>query len=157
MHLFFYLRGVYRQAELWKTLARGQYFKWHRTNLKTKKEEEVLVQAALRESVLGAYEYVFPETALPEVLSMMGLTSKKHGIDGKRWLRIATLRKMIGLSKIPDSAFKKAAKLPSSITIQGRERGISDLKIGGISIHPIGIMHDKRESMEDWGFEQEML
>ena len=61
MHLYFFLRGNYPCVETFKTLAQGQFWQWKRINLATNKEETILVQGALRPTVFGAYEYVFPE------------------------------------------------------------------------------------------------
>jgi len=157
MHLVFYLRGINSEVEKWKVLAQGVYWKWIRTNIKTGKKEEVLVQGSLRPSIMGTWEYIFPEECLAEVLAVMGLTSKKLiGIDYtiKNRVRLAGLRKLLGLKKIPLSAIKEAETIPPSLTIKHSWRGLSHLKIFA-SIHPIGIKKDRRDIA--FGYEQEML
>ena len=122
MHLVFYLRGINSEVEKWKVLAQGVFWKWIRTNVKTGKDEEILVQGSLRPSVLGTWEYIFPEECLPEVLAVMGLSSPKLiGIDWKlkNRVRLATLRKLLGLQKIPKKDFEEAATIPQSLTIKG--------------------------------------
>ena len=104
MHFVFYARGIKHQLNIWETLAQSQYFKWKRENIDTGEMEEVLVQGALRPSVMGTYEYIFPETALPTVLSMFGITDDKNigaipTLSNK--LKLSALRKMLGVKKIP--------------------------------------------------------
>ena len=152
MHLQFYLRGLPEQVNLWKALAQGQFFKWRRFNKDTKEEEMVLVQGGLRDSVLGTYEYIFPEEALPTVLSIMnqkwgGIGISENKIKSK--LKLGVLRKIIGLKKIPKKAYDEAAKIPPSITFGDSERGLSDLSGAKVSIHIIGIKKDIKADMFD--------
>jgi len=164
MHFVFYLRGINSEVEKWKTLAQGLFWKWQRINQKTGKVEEVLVQGALRPSIMGTWEYVFPKEALHEVLAIMGLTTKKQiGIDWalKNRLRLLGLRKLLGVKQIPLKEFKKAAKVPPSITIKESWRGLSHLMTKGVSIHPIGIKTDRfdviYDPIEKKSYKQEML
>ena len=153
MHLQIIVRGVISQVQLWESMMQNHHFKWRRINLKTKKEEIVLVQGGLRPSVLGTYEFVFPEESLPTVLSMMGITEGGMGFGIERTLmnkaKLATLRKICGVKKIPKSAFEKAKKIESSVYFKDGERGLSHMKVHGVSIHPIGIKEDKRIKMYD--------
>ena len=137
MHLFFFIRGNYPVCEIWKTLAQGLFWQWKRINLKTQKEENVLVQGALRPSVLGAYEYVFPEEALPELLAVMGRTHKdgdflKDGLT--RQAKNYALRRILGVRKIPKKIFQQAEKIAPSIKVEGSTRGLSTLMVPGCSI-----------------------
>ncbi len=159
MHLQIYVRGIYSQVELWKSMAQGVFFKWRRTNLKTGKEEIILVQGALRPSVLGTYEYVFPETALPEVLCIMGLAEGSIGCKKtmKKKIQLAGLRKMLGVKKIPKSIYEEAKKLPESIVLKDSERGLSSLKVPGVAIHLIGIKKDDYREFTEFGYYQEAL
>lgn len=164
MHLQIIVRGVINQVRLWESIMQGHYFKWRRINLKTKKEEIVLVQGGLRPSVLGTYEYIFPKEALPDVLNILGLTDKNRisaKPSFKNKARLAFLRKICGVKKIPESAFKKAKELPDSIYFEDSERGLSHTRIPSISIHPIGIKEDDTINMYDpekkKEFEQEGL
>ncbi len=166
MHLQLYVRGLCPQVELWKSMMQNHFFKWRRTNIKTGKEEITLVQGGLRNSVLGTYEFTFPEESLPDVLSLIGSTSKeKIGIGVQNSFmnrtRLATLRKLCNVKKIPKSAFEKAKKLKSSVYFNDSERGFSDVIIPGTSVHPIGIKKDKQITMYDpqfkATFEQEAL
>ena len=159
MHLVFFLRGAEHNVNVWKILMQSQFFKWDRKDLKTGKIVSTLVQGGLRPSVLGTYEYVFPEEALPEVLSMLDLLDNGNSAPKNLYFnsRLFVLRKMLGCEKIPKKAFIEAKKLPNTMTIDGRYRGLGNCCIGGVSVHVIGIKKDVREVKEDWGFEQEML
>jgi len=153
MHLQFYLRGLPEQVNLWRCLAQGQFFKWRRINKEIMKEEVVLVQGGLRESVLGTWEWIFPKEALAEVLSIMGIKdSKNMSVSDRKFslgLKMGVLRRMIGLKKIPKKAFKEAATIEPSVTLNGRERGLSGLTGAKVSVHLIGIKHDKVGDMYD--------
>lgn len=152
MHLQIILRGINTQVELWKILAQGVFFKWIRKDLKTGKDFQVLYQMALRPSVLGTWELIFPEECLPTLLSMLRLTDKKKGIYGNismKGMRMAVLRKCCGVKKIPNWAFKEALKIPESLTIKNDWRGMSPLMVKGVSVHPIGMRKDKYGEMYD--------
>ena len=162
MHLIFYIRGIYNRVELFKSLAQGQFFKWRRINKKTKKEETVLVQGAFRPSVLGAWEYIFPEEALIEVLSVFGIT-EDIGAEPTfiNKAKLAVIRKLFGAEKITKEMLNKAKKTPSSIQLGNSERGLSGLRVHGVAIHPIGLKRDDRRELYDPAvdetFIQEML
>ena len=154
MHLQFYLRGLPEQIGLWKALAQGQFFKWRRINKETKEAEMVLVQGGLRDSVLGTYEYIFPKESLATVLNIMGFTKEKIGVncfmkDWKGEARLAVLRKIIGLKKIPKKVLKEAANIKSSIVINESERGLSDFAGAMVTVHIIGIKDDPMGDMYD--------
>ncbi len=158
MHVVFYIRGKLSCVEWFKIMAQSMFFKWQRTNIKTGKIEEILVQGALRPSVLGTWEYIIPEECLAEFLAMMGLTDEKMiGVapSVKAKARLAVLRTMLGLTKIPKKIFEEAAKIPPSISLKDSWRGLSHLIVPGVSIHLIGIKKDRRDVA--FGFEQEML
>ncbi len=159
MHLQIYIRGVYSQVELFKSMAQNVFFKWRRTSLKTGKEEIILVQMGLRPSLLGSFELIFPETALAEALAMMGLAEDNP--TAKHKIKLLVLRKLIGLKKIPKAIWKEAEKLPESIVIKNSERGLGHLKVPGVWIHAIGIKKDEVRSVPEkngkWGYTQEML
>ncbi len=160
MHLIFYLRGIHQQVDFWKTLAQGLSWKWIRRNVKTGKDETFIVQGALRPSVLGAYEYIFPEECLAEVLSVMGITRDgQTGSDDKfkDKIRLATLRKIFRAKKIPKKIFKEVKKTPASITLSNSWRALSHLHIPGVAIHPIGIKKDDRRLFPEAGYIQEAL
>ena len=54
MHLYLYARGKFEQVKLWEAHAQTSYWKFRRTSIETGKEEIILVQGALRPSILGA-------------------------------------------------------------------------------------------------------
>lgn len=156
MHLYFYLRGMPQYTAMFEAFLQFQFWKWRRINLQTKKEEIILLQGALRKSVLGAYEYVFPEEALKEVLALLGLTEKHIGAEYtmKHKIKLSVLRKIFGAERIPKEYLKG---YDPSRTITGVERGlVGDPRIP-VSIHPIGIQRDVREKNLVLGYEQEML
>ena len=151
MHLVFFLRGLVNQTDLWKSFAMSQYFKWTRKNMDTEKEEITLIQAGLRDSVMGTMEYIFPKEALPYVLSMMGFKewSDKAGNKFMNKARLKVLRRTLGVKKIPKKVFHQAAGIPESILLTASERGLSHLRLAGVSIHLIGIKDDVMGDMED--------
>jgi len=144
MHLYLFVRGKFEQIELWKVHAQTAYWKFRRINNETKKEETILVQGALRPSVLGAYEYVFPKEALAEVCSFFGITKnesygfKKFGLNTRHF----ALRKIFNCKKIPKKILEKAKTIPDAFSTEEFERGHSNCKIAGIGLHPIGIKED---------------
>ncbi len=164
MHLQIIVRGILPQVRLWESMMQNHHFKWKRINIKTKKEEIVLVQGGLRTSVLGTYEFIFPEESLPEVLSFLGFTdkSKIEAIPSfMNKTKLAVLRKLCGVKKIPKSAFEEAKKIQPTIYFKDYERGLSTITVPGVSVHPIGIREDGRRELFDPAqnktFEQEML
>ena len=166
MHFYFYLRGISHQVELFKILVQGYFFKWKRKNLSTGETEFTLVQGALRESVLGAYEYIFPEDALADMLCTFALTDEKmigNTYTFKNAAKLTFLRRIFGAYKIPKKAFEEAKKIPASILLNDSWRGLSNLSlVHGVAVHPIGLKKDNFGEMIDPGrdnikFFQELL
>lgn len=166
MHILFYLRGAYHQVEVWKTHAQAQFWQWNRINLIKKKkgkkaEESIIVQGALRPSMMGAWEYVIPEECLAECLAIMGigrLVDSEIGFISK--VKLATIRKMLGCKKIPKEIIEKAKKIPPSISLKNSMRGLHHLMIPGVTIHFIGIKEDVRKDAifnDKVQFHQEMI
>jgi len=152
MHLYLFVRGKFEQVEMWKSHAQSTYWKWRRINNKTGKQETTLVQGALRPSVLGAYEYVFPKEALAEVCSFFGIkynTSYGFGKFGLHTRHFA-LRKIFGCKKIPKDILKKSKEIPVSFTTEEFERGGSNCIIPGVATHIIGIKEDTTIIMGDY-------
>ena len=121
MHLVFYLRGLPQELMLWKAMAQSQFFYWRRKDHKTGKDENILIQAGLMESVLGTYEYIFPKESLSTVLAMMQITDPKNiGAENTRGRRfkLAVLRKLTGTRKIPKKYYKEAKKIPHTIELK---------------------------------------
>ena len=150
MHLIFYLRGKLEQVELWKAHAQSAYWKWRRINQKTGKEEITIVQGALRNSVMGAYEYIFPKEALTEVCSFFGLrfddnekSNYKFGNERMENAQMLVLRKIFQAKKIPKSVLRKAKTIPPTFTTEEFERGGSNCIIPGTAFHCIGIKEDE--------------
>jgi hypothetical protein len=150
MHLVFFMRGIYSQIEILKTQLQCTFWKWKRINLDTGQEETILVQGALRPSVLGAWEYVFPEECLAEVLCVMGIKGEEytHSDRFKDKLRLSFLRKVFGVKKIPKSFYEEAAKIPPTLIINGVMRGLSHCIIASTAIHCIGIKADDRRDFD---------
>jgi len=173
MHLFFYIRGINHWVETWKAMAQGLFWKWTRKNLLTKKMEDFAIQGALRPSIWGAWEYIFPEEALPDVLAVFGIHQDltggmTHHLKLGQFVnktKLAMLRKIFGAKKIPKEAFEIAKTIPPSMTLNGSYRALSHLGheiIPGIAIHPIGIKYDIRGVMDNTKeggkkWDQEML
>lgn len=152
MHLYFFVRGKIERVELWKIHAQTAYWKFRRFNNKTGKDEMTLVQGALRPSVLGAYEYVFPKEALAEVCSFFGIKSNDSYGFGRlgQTLRHAALRKIFGCKKIPKKILEEANKIPSCISTEEFERGLHDCIILGSPVHVIGIKEDAHGIVGDY-------
>ena len=136
-------------------MAQGLFWKWERTNLLTGKEEQLALQGALRPSILGAWEYIFPEEALPDVLAVFGIHKDLTGgmtLDKKlgnlpNKFKLAAMRPLFAAKKIPKWAFEEAEKIDLSVVFNKGYRALSHLGhevIPGIAIHPIGIKKDVR-------------
>lgn len=145
MHLVFYARGIIHSLNLFETLAQSQFFKWRRINLKDNKEEVIMVQGALRKSILGAYEYVFPREALPDVLAMFSEVLSNPIGNHNTFLNKAKLKamqKVFGCKDIPKDVIEKAKKISPFILLGNSERALSNIVIPGVAIHVIGIKED---------------
>jgi hypothetical protein len=145
MHLNLFVRGKYEQLKLWENLVSSQFWVFPRKNMQTGETEPTLVQGSLRYSILGAYEYIFPEYCLPEVLSFFGITNKdytgaKSNETLKHKFKLGFLRKIFECQAIPKKAIKEASKIEPTIALG--KRGVSSAQILGVSIHPIGIRKD---------------
>lgn len=152
MHLFFFLRGKFEQVELWKAHAQASYWKFRRKNLKTGKEETILIQGALRPSILGAYEFIFPKEALTEVCSFFGIVrnvncgyTKARSTPFKILINSKAfgLRRIFGCKKIPKKILEKAKEMPDTFSTEEFERGCSNCKIPGVGVQVIGIKEDR--------------
>lgn len=161
MHLYFYLRGKPEWIAVAEAHLQSQYFKWDRTNLETGELEERPLQAGLRKSVLGAYEYVFPGEAMGDVLAYLGIEEKRIGAvrTPKLLLNLAVLRKIFGAKPITKKMFKDAEQQRkfSCMTIKGSYRCLPDFKNMHVSMHMIGFKKDRREKNKAFGYDQEML
>ena len=157
MHLYFFLRGINQQVELTKIFLQSQFFKWKRINLKTNKEDIKIVQGALRPTLWGAWEYVFPEEALPDVLSMLEINRENQKTKIGRKFKFSVIRKMFGAKKIPNKDLIKAENIAPDVILDGYERALTACRVGGVACHIIGTKKDKREKWEKSGYEQEML
>jgi hypothetical protein len=150
------VRGISHQVEVWKTLAQSHFWRWKRLNLETGEDEEILVQGALRPSLFGSYEYIFPEECLSEVLAVFGITKEDYIFKSfSRKISRVAIRKALGCKPIPLKNFKEAEKMPESLLISNSMRGLSHNKIPGVAIHAIGIKTDKRDKL--FNFYQEYL
>ena len=132
-------------------MAQAQFFKWVRKDLETGEDFEVLYQMALRPSVWGTWELIFPKECLGTMLCMLGYNDKKRDIypNIKKGLGMMVLRTYCGVKKIPVKAFKEASEIPESLTIKDSWRGLHHLKINGVAVHLIGIREDKEGEMFD--------
>lgn len=144
MHLFFGMRGILHQTEIFKIFMQAQMFPWRRRRLSTNVIETVQVQGSLRECMGGIYEYVFPEECLEEVLTMLGITNNLTGSGEMGRFKKFIIRNILGNGIEPIPTIKPVNTL----------RYI-DMK--GIILYPIGIKKDLRVAVKEWDFEQEML
>lgn len=157
MHLYFFVRGKFEQVELWKCHAQVAYWKFRRINQKTKKEETILVQGALRPSIFGAYEYIFPKEALAEVCSFLGIVPTTGRLTSLSSFNMNTafkqfsgrakmtfIRKLFGCRNIPRKILKKSREIPLTFSTEEFERGASNARIPGVCLHVIGIKEDRK-------------
>lgn len=148
MHLIFMVRGLLQQVRLFEKFMETQMFPWKRINLKTGETEVVQVQGGLRTLPFG-YEYIFPEECLDEVLTMLDAEALMRQWNiGK--LKTSVLRMMIGSGRDGDKILpipKDYVRVPTNRYIEKR----------GMAIYLIGIKKDRREAVEEWGYEQELL
>lgn len=157
MHIYFFVRGKFEQVELWKAHAQTSYWKFRRTNIQTGKEEILLVQGALRPSVFGSYEFVFPKESLTEVCSFFGIDGGectswgKLGVETRKFM----LRMMFGCREIPKDVIEKSKKIPPTFSTLEYERGSANCVIPGVALHVIGIKDDVMG--EIGGYKQEMV
>ena len=159
MHLYIFVRGKFEQVELWKAHAQCAYWKLRRTHNKTGKKDIKLVQGALRPSIFGAYEYIFPKESLAEVCSFFGIAGNTQYGFGKLGLntRHFALRRIFGCKKIPEKILKEAEIIPITFSTEEFERGCSNCKIPGVAIHVIGIKEDVVRSIGDSVYTHEAL
>ena len=152
MHLYLYVRGLPQWVGMWEAFAQSQFYKWRRIDTRTGQEQLSLVQGALRKSVLGTYEYVFPKEALPTILAIIGVCEGDMSVEPtlKNKINLIALRKMIGCKKIPSSVFKEAGKIVTSLILNDSERGLTDFRQIKVSPHLIGIKDDKMGEMKDF-------
>ena len=134
-------------------MAQGLFWKWERTNLLTGKLEQHALQGALRPSILGAWEYIFPEEALPDVLNVFGITKDlTGGMTHNKMLgqlpnkfKLVAMRKLFGAKRIPKEAFEKAETIQKSAVFNESWRALSHLGseiIPGIALQPKSIKVD---------------
>lgn len=154
MHLYFFVRGIIPQVEVFKAMAQSQFWKWTRIDAKTGKDATTLVQGALRPTILGAYEYIIPEECLAEALAIFGITRERTNS-----FKLNFLRKMLGFEKVPNDILIEAENLIKtgaiSMVINKSMRGLSHCIIPGVDIHFFGIKRDEKGEM--YGFIQEGL
>lgn len=150
MHLFFYARGTEVLIPLWKMVIQSNFWRWKRRNLETNEEEEVLVQGVLRPSFLGAWEYIFPKEALPEVLAVLGV--EECFLND---VRLKMLGKLFNARPVPKDAWELSKTIPTSHVLKDSQRGLSHSKIQGVNLHILGIKDDPM--VELGGYYQEAL
>ena len=148
MHLYMVTRGVYHNRDVWLAAMQSQYFPWKRKNLKTGKEEVVMVQGKI--NPIELWEYIFPEESLPEVLTMLnmnkggscevGVLGGHYGLKGK--FIGDTLRRVLSCQKLPSVDAVPTNKF---------------IPMMGFGPSPIGIKKDERKEWKEIGYEQEML
>jgi len=133
-------RAIKQQRDLFVMMMQSQFWKWTRTNLKTKKEEITQVQGALRPVEL--WEYVFPEECMDEVFTMMNVQIPKGNYWGLSALNRELLRKGIG---------KDVQKIPKYNIVPTNKY----VELRGVAIYPIGIKKDPVGELYD--YKQELL
>lgn len=159
MHVYFYARGIIPQVKIFESLAQGVFWQWTRKNIKTNQEETILVQGALRPSILGAWEYVLPEDCLAEFLAMLGITDQwastpPNFING---MKMIVSRKLFGAEKVPEEIFEQTKKINTSVMVNGTKRGLSSLQVQSVSFHLIGIKKDRFDVLPGTDYFQEFL
>lgn len=167
MHLYFIVRGIRQQVELFEKFMQTQMFAWERTDLKTQKVFNTMVQGAYRDCGMFK-EYVFPENSLKEVLDMLNI--KQAHLDRDYALsrfKRNILRKMLGngvkaipkYDKIPDPKWRQGIFQTQGKKVQTIPH--RHVESRGVACHLIGIKYDKYGVMQDpdhpGGIYQELL
>lgn len=170
MHLFFFPYGHEHQVQIMFEKMRHSYWQWTRTDLKTNKEETILVAGQLRHSYGGAFEYVFPEPCLAEVLAFLGVPHDGAHHKGEA-SRLWCMRRVFNLKRIPKETWDIVKNISSDISVGGdctmdrsgklhSLRGLSSAKTVGAGITVLGIKYDRHGPI-DFGpagyFDQEWL
>lgn len=145
MHLYFMVRGLKQQLELFEMFMQTQMFNWKRKNRETGQDEIIGVQGGLRVMPFG-YEYIFPKECLNEVLTMLKVANNFEDNWNVGKLKTWLIRHVIGGDVKP---------IPYDYTHSPNHRYI---EMRGVAIYLIGI----KEDIEDWtpdgeNYMQEML
>lgn len=98
MHVVFGTRGIKQATELWLKFMETRMFKAKVKNLQTGQDEFIAVQGALRPIQL--WDYVFPEEALDQVLSMME-ADKNNWNEKEDKVKTKVLQKALNLDPMP--------------------------------------------------------
>lgn len=178
MELYFFLRGIRHQIEMFETFMQTQMWPWVRKDVKTGKEFLTMFQGAYRDA--GPFKcYVFPEPCLPEVLDMLGIVdqsqtwfTKKPGKQKGSFMsgyaikpyQVAA-RKILKCKKIPkniiaDPAYPKISLFTTDEDGKQRIQPYRYIEHRGVNIIPIGIRKDVYgQTTDETGkeIEQEML
>lgn len=145
MHAFFLVRGIYHKVEFLKTFLQSQMFDWQTINRITGQTREQRVQGSLRPWYL--MEYIFPETALPEVMAMLNISDGDQDYGKvKQSAHMALLRKAIGAEKFPKLTISKAD--------WDKYRHDHFLPMEGIAVHPIGIKKDEHRIVDEKDYQE---
>lgn len=136
MHLVFGTRGINAAIEQMKIDLQAQRYLWKRKNLETGKEELAYLQGAL--IPIQLWEYVFPEKSptpdgketdnLNELLYSLDVKHKRHFVPKSLYKFISIVRRIMGLSPIPDAKESERQRM---------------IHLQGISIIPIGYKKDE--------------
>lgn len=146
MHLYFVTRGPKYIRDHWVSHMQAQPFYWNRKNLKTGKDEKMLVQGNLKPIEL--WEYVIPEEHINEVSHYLGFDPNGKHCHKKQLEPLAmAMRKLLKLKKVPKWNDNELAVMPR--LLNGAR--------SGFSIYPIGIKKDLVKEFPQWGYEQEGL
>lgn len=151
MHLYLYPRGIKDRSDLWVSMAQNLFWQWERKSLATGKMETSLVQGSLRPTIWGAYEYIFPEECLAEVLAVFGVFSNNTH------KKVIFMRPFFNCRKIPNKVFDEVKKIITDIKVTGTRRGLASCTVRGVALEVIGIKKDERKIWKEAGYEQELL
>lgn len=147
-------------ADLWIATNQSHYWQWERKVVKcpdnfimagkpVKAGDKVptCVQGALRPSILGTYEYIFPRECLPEVLALMSTETFEHHGNYKFGL----MRKALGCRKITEEEWKEAKAIsPSPLFISGTRRAFYQrMIVPAVAVEIIGVKDDKNIEIFD--------
>jgi hypothetical protein len=105
----------------------------------------------VRQTVLGAYEFIIPEDCLATCLSIMGIADEDNDQADRAAfgdsMRMLALRKIFRCKKIPKEIYAEAKTIPHSVEIVGSKRGLSHLITPGVALHVIGIKEDDHRNV----------
>lgn len=129
MHLYIVTRGIKHDVDRFISDLQAQYFPYYPKDMAIPPQPQSWIQLSVRP--VQFHELVFPETALPAVMKMIGMCKQPDGKIGEHKFMnkyFTTIRKIMKLKKIPDLDL---SNVPQRLLYQQNT-----------AVYPIGIKDD---------------